>query len=81
MKIGTVKEIKTHEYRVGLTPSCVRAYVARGHNVMVEQDAGSNAGFENSEYIQAGATIINDKTKIFDDCEMIIKVKRRFSHL
>lgn len=75
MKIGTVKEIKTHEYRVGLTPSCVRAYVARGHKVMVEQDAGNNAGFENSEYIQAGATIIKDKRKIFDDCEMIIKVK------
>ncbi len=75
MKIGTVKEIKTHEYRVGLTPSCVRAYVARGHKVMVEKEAGKNAGFEDHEYAQAGAVVVNDKRKIFDDCDMIIKVK------
>jgi alanine dehydrogenase len=75
MKIGTVKEIKTHEYRVGLTPSCVRAYVARGHTVMVEQDAGRNAGFEDSEYAAAGAAIVADKREIFGQCEMIIKVK------
>ncbi|HBR19318.1 MAG: alanine dehydrogenase [Planctomycetes bacterium GWC2_45_44] len=75
MKIGTVKEIKTHEYRVGLTPPCVRAYIARGHKVMVEKDAGKNAGFEDNEYTQAGATIVSDRKKIFDDCDMIVKVK------
>jgi alanine dehydrogenase len=75
MKIGTVKEIKTHEYRVGLTPSCVRAYVARGHQVMVETEAGRNAGFDNSDYAAAGAEIVTDKREIFDQCEMIVKVK------
>ena len=49
MKIGTVKEIKTHEYRVGLTPSCARAYVARGHEVLVETNAGREAGFDDAE--------------------------------
>ncbi|WP_228135554.1 hypothetical protein [Halarcobacter anaerophilus] len=75
MKIGLVKEIKVHEYRVGLTPSCVETYVENGHTVFVEKDAGIGAGFENSEYEKAGATIIEDKKKIFDESEMIVKVK------
>ncbi|QDF29998.1 alanine dehydrogenase [Halarcobacter anaerophilus] len=75
MKIGLVKEIKVHEYRVGLTPSCVEAYVENGHTVFVEKDAGTGAGFENSEYEKAGATIVEDKKKIFDESEMIVKVK------
>ena len=75
MKVGVVKEIKTHEYRVGLTPSCVRAYVGHGHDVFVERSAGDNAGFCDDEYIAAGASIAVDKKKIFDDCEMIVKVK------
>jgi alanine dehydrogenase len=75
MKIGTVKEIKTHEYRVGLTPSCTKAYTTRGHEVLVESGAGQNAGFADAEYVAAGATIVESKQKIFDDCEMIVKVK------
>ena len=75
MKIGVIKEIKTHEYRVGLTPSCGAAYVSRGHVVMVEAGAGVNAGFEDAEYAAAGAQIAADKKEIFDACEMIIKVK------
>ena len=75
MKIGTLKEIKTHEYRVGLTPACVKAYVARGHEVFVEKDAGANTGYVDSEYVSAGATIVDDRQKICDDCEMIVKVK------
>jgi alanine dehydrogenase len=75
MKIGLVKEIKVHEYRVGLTPSCVEAYVENGHTVFVEKDAGTGAGFENCEYEKAGATIVEDKKKIFDESEMIVKVK------
>ncbi|HBG27779.1 MAG: alanine dehydrogenase [Planctomycetes bacterium GWF2_41_51] len=75
MNIGTVKEIKIHEYRVGLTPSCVRAYVAMGHKVMVETGAGQNTGFADSEYAEAGAILVSDKRKIFDDCDMIVKVK------
>lgn len=75
MKIGLVKEIKVHEYRVGLTPDCVDAYVKNGHTVYVEKDAGMGAGFENSEYEAAGAIIVTDKKKLFDDSEMIVKVK------
>lgn len=54
MKIGVIKEVKTHEYRVALTPDCVRSYVSRGHQAMVEQDAGVAAGFDNEEYAAAG---------------------------
>jgi alanine dehydrogenase len=75
MKVGTIREIKKHEYRVGLTPECVRAYVKRGHEVLVESGAGVNAGFSNEEYRQAGATIEADLKRIFDECEMIVKVK------
>lgn len=75
MKIGTIREIKKHEYRVGLTPSCVRAYVKRGHKVLVESGAGVNAGFRNEEYRQAGAVIETERQRIFDECEMIVKVK------
>ncbi|MHC4719854.1 MAG: alanine dehydrogenase, partial [Planctomycetota bacterium] len=55
MKIGTLREVKPREYRVALTPSCVKAYVDRGHKVMVEKGAGENAGFADSEYAEAGA--------------------------
>ena len=75
MNIATVTEIKTHEYRVGLTPSCVKAYITRGHKVFVEAGAGENAGFSDQEYIEVGAVIESDKRKIFSDCEMIVKVK------
>jgi alanine dehydrogenase len=75
MKIGCVKEIKKHEYRVGLTPSCVKSYVANGHSVVIQENAGVDAGFENVDYINAGATIETDVAKIFNDSEMIVKVK------
>ena len=75
MKIGTIKEIKTHEYRVGLTPACVKAYQSRGHQIFVEKGAGENTGFKDSEYIAAGATIRDDRQEIFDECGMIVKVK------
>ena len=75
MKIGCVKEIKHHEYRVGLTPSCVGSYTKRGHQVFIESGAGSSAGFYDDEYEKAGAIISTDKKKIFDVSEMIVKVK------
>ncbi len=75
MIIGCAKEIKTHEYRVGLTPPDVKNYVSRGHTVFIENNAGMGAGFENDEYIKAGALIQNDTKKLFDECEMIVKVK------
>lgn len=75
MIIGTCKEIKTHEYRVGLTPSCARAYVSHGHDVIVEKGAGDNTGFTDQEYIAAGATVEESKSRIFDSADMIVKVK------
>ena len=75
MKIGVAKEIKIHEYRVGMTPSCVKAYVAHGNEILVEKSAGVNTGFEDEEYEAAGATITENKRRMFDDCDMIVKVK------
>ncbi len=75
MKVGCVKEIKHHEYRVGLIPSDVKSYVSRGHQVLIQKDAGVAAGFEDVEYVKAGAKIITDRKQIFNNSEMIIKVK------
>jgi alanine dehydrogenase len=75
MKIGLVREIKVHEYRVGLTPSCVQQYIQNGHTVYVETDAGVGAGFLDKEYEDIGGIIVKNKQKLFDDSEMIIKVK------
>ncbi|STQ85513.1 alanine dehydrogenase [Helicobacter muridarum] len=74
MIIGCPKEIKVHEYRVGLTPSNVHEYVESGHRVLIEHDAGSAIGFSDEEYRRNGAEIV-DKTKLFGESEMIIKVK------
>jgi alanine dehydrogenase len=75
MKIGCVKEIKRHEYRVGMTPHCVKAYVDHGHQVTIQAGAGEGAGFEDAEYARAGAAIEADREKIFSGCDMIVKVK------
>jgi len=75
MLVGVPKEIKNHEYRVGLTPSCVRELVNRGHQVLVECDAGSGIGLSNEQYQSCGAEIVNSAAQIFDRAEMIVKVK------
>jgi alanine dehydrogenase len=75
MKVGCVKEIKKHEYRVGMTPHCVQSYVAHGHKVVIQAGAGTDAGFEDADYQKAGARIEADRKKIFADADMIIKVK------
>jgi alanine dehydrogenase len=75
MRIGCVKEIKHHEYRVGLTPSCVKSYVSRGHEVKIETGAGIAAGFNDKDYAASGAVITSNKKEIFDWSEMIVKVK------
>lgn len=75
MKIGTVKELKVHEYRVGMTPSCAHSYVMRGHEVLVESGAGAAAGFEDEEYRRAGARIAPDALTVWDECRMVVKVK------
>ncbi len=75
MKIGLIKEIKVHEYRVGLTPDCVATYTRSGHEVFVETQAGIGAGFNDEEYSSNGATIVINKKDIFDSVDMIVKVK------
>ncbi|MDJ0835702.1 MAG: alanine dehydrogenase [Acidobacteriota bacterium] len=75
MIIGTPKEIKNHEYRVGLIPSGVKALVHDGHEVLIENNAGMGSGFSNDHYVAAGARIVDTAREIFDTCEMIIKVK------
>lgn len=75
MVVGTVREIKRHEYRIGLTPQCVQAYIGRGHTVLVEKDAGLGAGFTNEEYLEAGAQLIDGAAEVFKTADMIVKVK------
>jgi alanine dehydrogenase len=75
MLIGVPKEIKNHEYRVGLTPSSVKELVKHGHQVMIEHDAGVAIDFTNEEYVAAGAEIVSSAEEIFARGEMIVKVK------
>ncbi|NKQ40444.1 MAG: alanine dehydrogenase [Sulfurovum sp.] len=75
MTIGLIKEIKVHEYRVGMTPDCVEAYIRDGHKILVETSAGHGTGFEDDEYISKGADIADSKQRIFDEADMIVKVK------
>lgn len=75
MKIGTTRELKNHEYRVGLTPDNVSAFVAAGHTVFVETGAGQGAGFSDQAYREAGATMCATPKEVFDRCDMIVKVK------
>lgn len=75
MKIAVAKEIKRHEYRVGLTPSGVDAYVRRGHTVTAEAGAGAGAGFADEEYVRAGARIEADHRRLFAEADMVVKVK------
>lgn len=75
MIIGTTKELKNHEYRVGLTPDNVGALVAEGHTVYVETHAGEGAGFEDSMYVEAGAVILDTPAEVFAKAEMVVKVK------
>lgn len=75
MRIGCPKEIKNREHRVGLVPGGVKALIKEGHRVFVEKAAGLGSGITDEEYKAAGAQIVPSKQKLFDDCEMIIKVK------
>ena len=75
MIIGVPKEIKNHEYRVGLIPAAVRSYVAQGHRVLVEKGAGIGSGILDDQFEDAGATIIGTADEIWSSAEMIIKVK------
>ncbi len=75
MRIGVPKEIKPQENRIGLTPDSVKTLVSEGHEVLVENNGGFEAGFDNDQYKKAGAKIIEKATDIFNDAEIIVKVK------
>jgi alanine dehydrogenase len=75
MRVGVPKEIKNHEYRVGLTPPAVVELVAQGHEVVVQTGAGMGIDFEDQHYIDAGATILPDAAAVFAQSDMIVKVK------
>ncbi|WP_318461165.1 alanine dehydrogenase [Photobacterium leiognathi] len=75
MIIGIPKEIKTHEYRVGMIPAAVKEVVSHGHRVYVETNAGTGIGFSDQDYIDAGGQILSTASDVFAEAEMIVKVK------
>jgi alanine dehydrogenase len=75
MRIGLPKEIKNHEYRVGLTPASVRELTSRGHAVLVQTGAGAAIGLDDAQYVAAGATLAADAAEVYATAEMIVKVK------
>lgn len=75
MLVGVPREIKNNENRVAMTPAGVHELVARGHRVLVEKSAGENSGFEDLQYLQAGAQIAVDAKSVWDSADMIVKVK------
>jgi len=80
MKIGVPKEIKPQENRIGLTPDSTKILTSNGHEVLIENNGGFEAGFENDQYIKAGATIVKKPEDIFNDAEIIVKVKEPLSN-
>ena len=75
MKIGVVKEIKTHEYRVAATPAGVEELVKAGHSVLVQSGAGLGSGLDDDAYLSAGAEFSPDAEGVFAAADMILKVK------
>ncbi len=75
MRIGLPKEIKNHEYRVGLTPASVRELTSRGHAILVQAGAGMAIGLYDERYQRAGATLVSDAATVFARSDMIVKVK------
>ncbi len=75
MIIGVPKEIKGQEFRVALLPSAAYQLVKRGHQVLVERNAGAGAGYPDEDYARAGATLVDDHARVFDKAELVVKVK------
>lgn len=78
MIIGILKEIKSNEYRVACDPSGVKEIINRGHQVLVEKDAGLGSGFTDEDYISQGATIFDSPKEVYDKAELVYKVKEIF---
>jgi alanine dehydrogenase len=75
MRVGVPKEIKNHEYRVGLTPNGAAALVRNGHQVLIETSAGAGVGFSDAQYEKVGAKIAPNADAVFSESDMIVKVK------
>ncbi len=80
MRIGVPKEIKSQENRIGLTPDSVKVLTSNGHKVFVENNGGFEAGFDNEQYKRSGAKIVDKAEDIFNDSEIIVKVKEPLSN-
>jgi len=75
MQVGVPKEIKVHEYRVGLTPVAVRELAVHGHRISIETNAGVGAGFPDADYVAAGAEIVGSAKDVFETADLVVKVK------
>ena len=75
MIVGVTKEIKTHEYRVGMLPVAAELLTRKGHSALVERGAGLGSGFSDEEYAAAGAEIVSEAAEIFAKADLIVKVK------
>ena len=75
MIIGVPKEVKSSEFRVGITPSNVACLIKEAHKVVVQSSAGVGSGFSDAEYIKAGATIAQSAKELYDEAQLIVKVK------
>ena len=80
MKIGVPREIKPQENRIGLTPESVKTLISHGHEVLIENNGGYEAGFDNDQYKSVGAKIVDKAEDIFNDAEIIVKVKEPLSN-
>ena len=75
MRIGVPKEIKVHEYRVGMTPASVREAVAHGAEVLVEHDTAARQGISDADYQRAGAKVVPSAADVYKQADLIVKVK------
>src|SRR5947208_11420080 len=75
MFVGVPKEVKGQEYRVALLPSAAYQLIKRGHQVLLERNAGVGAGYPDADYDQAGATLVSDHAAVFEKADLVIKVK------
>ena len=75
MKIGVPKEIISQEYRVGVNPETAQLLIENGHELFIQDGAGSDSGYENTDYQKIGCSILNNAEDVFDTAELIVKVK------
>jgi alanine dehydrogenase len=75
MRVGVPTEIREDEYRVALTPAGTKELATKGHDVLVQRGAGAGSFFSDDEYVAAGAQIVPDAEAVFEQCELIVKVK------